>query len=96
MECYTVSRVDKPPKMWYNRKKEEGKGMASYSKEFHFLLLYFNLTILQLLYKVKKSILYSKYKTKSTPNGVLFVLAHPVGLEPTTLTKRNSRLSAKT
>lgn len=34
LDCYTVSRVDKHPKMRYNRKKEEGKGMATYSKEF--------------------------------------------------------------
>ena len=25
LEYYTVSRVDKQPKMWYNRKKKEGK-----------------------------------------------------------------------
>ena len=35
MECYTLSRVDKRPKIWYNRKKQkEGKKMATYSKEF--------------------------------------------------------------
>ena len=34
LDCYTVSRVDKHPKKWYNRKKKEGKGMATYSKEF--------------------------------------------------------------
>lgn len=25
LDCYTVSRVDKHPKVWYNREKEEGR-----------------------------------------------------------------------
>ena len=25
LDCYTISRVDKHPKMWYNKKKERGK-----------------------------------------------------------------------